>query len=155
MKTDIKSIKVTFDSLSTALLLITVDKKALKSMPDASKPLTLEITRKKKARALSANALMWELCDEIARMTGTTKEDVYKAAILSAGVFTTVAVKNAVVDAMIDRWESSGLGNQAVVSKSGHGYTELMLYFGSSTYSTEEMGRLIDYLQLERNEQCG
>lgn len=111
MKADIKSIKVTFDSLSTALLLITVDKKALKSMPDASKPLTLEITRKKKARALSANALMWELCDEIARMTGTTKEDVYKAAILSAGVFTTVAVKNAVVDAMIDRWESSGLGN--------------------------------------------
>ena len=36
-------------------------------------------------RSLRANALMWSLCQKIANLTGTTKDDVYRDALRQAG----------------------------------------------------------------------
>ena len=36
------------------------------------------LRKKKKAKSLTANAYMWVLCDEIARVLQSTKDEVYK-----------------------------------------------------------------------------
>ena len=110
MKADVKDIKTAFSDLRTAVLMIQVDKHCLSAMPDTTKPLTLEIKVKRKKRSLSANALMWELCEKISEKTGIYKNDVYREAILNAGHFSTVRVMMKAAARLINDWERNGVG---------------------------------------------
>lgn len=50
----------------------------------------VDVTVKKhrEKRSLDANAMCWKICTDIANAVGTTKEDVYRNAIKSVGVYT-------------------------------------------------------------------
>lgn len=81
MKADVKKMSVAFSDISTAIITLKVSKYALRDLPDDSKPLEVEIRRKRKKRSLSANAYCWVLCQKIAeRIRFLTKEDVYRHA---------------------------------------------------------------------------
>ena len=121
------------------------------------KDIQIDVIKKKKQRSLDANAYMWALCDKIAKQisikhkeynTGITytKEDVYKHQIKELGVFAIVPIKNEAVDTYIRRWNKRGLGWIAEVAAESKipGYKNVITYFGSSSYDTEEMSRLID-----------
>ena len=102
----------------------------------------------KKKRSLDANAYCFVLCDKIAAATGITKTEVYRAAIREIGGNSDVVrAKTEAADAVRAAWEGRGLGWQTdVLPSAAHGYVNIILYYGSSTYDTGQMSRLIDNL---------
>ena len=140
-------------SLTTSVLQMDIGKvsnKQLETIVGAfTKPGTYEVKRVTKKRSLNANAYCWVLCDAIAQKLHTTKESVYRQAVGDVGVyehllFADTPTKTA-AEAMKDfkrKWYSNGVGwlTKTIDDKTLHAY------YGSSTYSKEEMARLIDWL---------
>ena len=122
---------------------------------DISKDIELKISVKKKKRSLDANRYMWHLCGEIAKVIRSTKDEVYRQAIKDVGVSELILVPDDAVDGIIKRWMRTGLGYIAEVaykSKKNPGSTAMILWYGSSSYDTKEMSRLIDYVVGEARE---
>ena len=72
----------------------------------------VDVTVKKhrEKRSLDANAMCWKICTDIANAVGTTKEDVYRNAIKSVGVYTPLPIRDEAVEAFQRNWESRGTG---------------------------------------------
>lgn len=106
---------------------------------------TLEIKEKKKKRSLDANAYFWVLAHKIAEKTIVTVTDVYRSYIREiGGNNTVVCVQNKAVDAFCLAWSSHGIGwiTEQMPSKLEN-CTNVICYYGSSTYDTIQMSRLI------------
>ena len=140
-------------SLDTAIIQMDIGKVSNKQLETIvasfTKPGAYEVKRVTKKRSLSANNYAWLLADSIAQKLGTTKEAVYRQAVGDVGVwecltFADTETKTA-QQAMADfkrKWHSNGTGwlTKTIDDKTLHAY------YGSSTYSKEEMNRLIDWL---------
>ena len=147
MKTKIKNLQISYKSLNTAILSIEIDKYPLRYLPDGNKPLTVEIKPYKKPRSINANALMWELCEKLAEaIPGISKEDVYRRAVHSVGTCYSTTVPAAQAEDLSNSWTCRGIGWLAERIGQDDDTTSILLYPGSSTYTTEQMARLIDYL---------
>lgn len=154
MKARIKNLQIQYKSLNTAVLSIEIDKYPLRYLPDGNKPLTVEIKPYKKPRTLNSNALMWELCEKLAeRIPGISKEDVYRQAVHAVGTCYSTTVPNAQAEALSNSWTCRGVGWLAERIGQDDDATSILLYPGSSTYTTEQMARLIDYLMDECKEE--
>lgn len=115
---------------------------------------SIEIKKYRKKRSLDANAYAWVLIDKIAEAASLDKATVYKEAIRSiGGVSETVCVKDTAVRKLRDGWECRGTGwqTETMTSKIA-GCTNVILYYGSSTYDTKQMSLLIDQLVQEATE---
>lgn len=110
------------------------------------KDLTVEIKPFRKKRSLDANAYFWVLCDKLAVKTGISKAEIYRESIKNIGGNSdTVCVVDEAVDKLRTAWERNGLGWQTDALESKiQGCTNVILYYGSSTYDTAQMARLID-----------
>lgn len=108
--------------------------------------LSIEIKPYRERRSLDANAYFFVLADKLAEKLHTTKEEIYRNAIKHiGGVSETVCVKNQAVERLCEGWRQNGLGWQTETFPSKiEGCTNVVLYYGSSTYNTEQMSRLID-----------
>lgn len=124
------------------------------SLTEAKNGLKVELSKWREKRTLNANNYAWVLMDKIAQATKTTKEDIYKQIILKVGVFEILPIKDIAVKSFISRWQSKGLGWVCVVKGLSklNGYTNVMAYYGTSTYNTEEMARFIDEIVYEAKE---
>lgn len=152
MKTKIRNLQIGYKSLNTAILNIEVNKYSLQYLPDGNRPLMLEIKEYKKPRSRNANALMWELCEKLAEaIPGISKEDVYRQAVHDVGTCFSTSVPTAQADALVNSWTCRGIGWLAERIGQDDDTTSILLYPGSSTYTTEQMARLIDYLIDECN----
>lgn len=116
----------------------------LNAMQSDKKPYTISIDRQKRKRSLNANAYMWQMCQKIAEKVGATKETVYRKNIREVGSFETVELISAGAARFIRRWQANGLGCIAEPLSERNGYTTIIAYYGSSSYSTAEMSRLIE-----------
>lgn len=117
---------------------------------DRLKDKILDITIKphKEKRSKEANAFMWTVIDRIAEAMNEDKIEVYRNAIRHiGGVSEPVCVRNKAVSILRDSWESRGIGwvTDTMDSKI-EGCTTVILYYGSSTYDSAQMSRLIDHL---------
>lgn len=113
-----------------------------------SAPVAVEIKKARKHRSLTANAYAWALIDQIAERTGMKKSEVYRNAIREiGGVSTVVCVMDKAVERLQSGWGKQGLGWQSEImeSKIG-GCSNVILYYGSSTYDAAQMARFIDSL---------
>lgn len=147
MRAKIRNLQISYKSLNTAILSIEIDKYPLRYLPDGTKPLTVEIKPYKKPRTRNANALMWELCEKLAeKIPGISKEDVYRQAVHSVGTCYSTTVPNAQAEALSNSWTCRGVGWLAERIGQDEESTSILLYPGSSTYTTDQMARLIDYL---------
>lgn len=114
---------------------------------------SITIDKPRKKRSLNANAYMWELCGKIAdKLTdeGTvhTKEDVYREAVKEVGVYRDIPMLAAGVDTLRKAWSMHGVAWLTDIvdylpDKSGY---LVRCYYGSSSYNTKQMTRLIDNL---------
>lgn len=122
---------------------------------DPKKDYDISIKPKKRKRSLDANAYLWVLCDKLADKLRTTKIEVYRTAIREVGVFDTVLLTDKAVDDFIKKWNLNGIGYLAEVSHKSNieGCTAVRTYYGSHTYDTKEMSRLVDYIIQECKEQ--
>lgn len=124
------------------------DKHSALSMADAlygADKLTIKIGKFRQKRSLDANAYAWLLIGKIAEKTNATKQEVYREAIRDIGVYDVVCIKEEAAPALRSAWESHGIGWQTEVMLSKlDGCTNVLLYYGSSTYDVEQMSRLIE-----------
>lgn len=101
----------------------------------------------KKHRSLDANAYFWVLVGKLAAVTKTPKDMIYRQMIKDIGDnFEVVPIKEEHVDHWKEIWSRHGLGwvcDDAGESKI-KGYHNMVCYFGSSTYDSAQMSRLID-----------
>lgn len=147
MKARIKNLQVKYKSLNTAVLTVEIGKYALSYLPDVNKPMTVEIKELKKPRSRNSNALMWELCEKLAeKIPGISKEDVYRQSVHSVGTCFSTTVPTAQAEDLSNSWTCRGVGWLAEVIEQDEESTSILLYPGSSTYTTDQMTRLIDFL---------
>ena len=111
----------------------------------------VEIKKASKIKSRDANAYCWVIIDRIAEKTGISRLEVYRHAIKEiGGVSTTVCVQDKAVDRLREGWEKNGIGWQTDTLKSRiDGCTNVILYYGSSVYDSQQMSRLIDSLVQE------
>ena len=115
------------------------------------KDVSIEIKKAAKGRSLNANAFCWSLCSDIGKaMTPPlAKEDVYRMAIKAVGVYTETQLLAWDVPKVRERWESHGVGWLFETVDDMHGlvgHKYVRMYYGTSTYTVEEMRVLIDWL---------
>lgn len=117
---------------------------ALEGLDDSE--LTVSVKKYSKKRTLSQNSYLWVLLDEIGQKIGRSKIDVYKSYIKDYGIFEILPIKNEAVEGFINRWCKKGLGwfCEDLGESKLQGFTKLIAYYGSSTYDSKEMTRIID-----------
>lgn len=112
----------------------------------AAEKLTVKVGKFKKKRSLDANAYAWVLMGRLAEKLNIPKKEIYRQAIKEiGGNCDTVCVQNKAVDSLREGWERNGIGwiTDTMPSKI-EGCTNVVLYYGSSTYDTAQMSRLIN-----------
>jgi hypothetical protein len=112
------------------------------------KTLSIEVKQYRAKRSLDANAYFFVLADKLAAKLGTSKEEVYRNAVRDiGGVSEIVCVKNEAVERLCEGWSKNGIAWQTETFPSKiDGCTNVILYYGSSTYTTDQMSRLIDHI---------
>lgn len=112
--------------------------------------LNIEMKKWYKKRSLDANAYCWVLCNNIANELSkdgiTTKEEVYRDAILQVGTFEPFIVQEKTFENFKRIWEKQGLGFLVQEVSRKDKCIKVNCYYGSSTYNTKEMSLLIEIL---------
>lgn len=147
-----ESVKIT-DGIRMTLKLD--DKTDLNSIDELiNKDLDIEIKIHREKRSLDSNAYLWVLCDKIAQKINSTKIEVYRKAIREVGVFEVLPIKKEAVKRFIENWQHNGIGYlcESTGKSKLEGYENAFAYYGSSSYDSKEMSRLIDYIVEEAKE---
>ena len=113
-----------------------------------------ELKRHRDKRSNDANSYCWTLLGKIAdtladmphKGRALTKEDIYRSHIKDVGVYTPLPIREDAVERFCEAWEKKGIGwfAEVVDDSKLDGYKKVFAYYGSSTYNTKEMSRLID-----------
>ena len=111
--------------------------------------LSVKLGEFKKKRSLDANAYCWVLIGKLAEKLSIPRTEIYRSAIRDVGGNSEiVCAQDKAVKSLCEGWERNGLGwvTDTMPSKI-EGCTNVALYYGSSTYNTAQMSRLISIIQ--------
>lgn len=115
------------------------------------KDVNVEIKKASKHRSKTANDFCWAMCTDIgnALRPPLPKEEVYRKAIKDVGRFESMHMRAEAVETFRRIWGQRGVGwfTEVVDYSPIPGCKVVFAYYGSSTYDTVEMSRLIDYLK--------
>lgn len=114
----------------------------------------VEIKKYSKKRSLSQNSYLWVLLDELGKKLQMSKEEVYKKYISDYGVFEIIPIKNEAVDRFVKSWCNNGLGYlcRDMGESKVKGFTNLMVFYGTSSYTTQEMTRILEAVIMDCEE---
>ena len=131
------------------------DFEALVDDMNGCEKLSIEIKPFRARRSLDANAYAWVLMDKLAEKLNESKENIYREFIKNIGGNSEiVCVKNSALDRLRDGWSKNGIGWQTDTFDSKiEGCTNVILYYGSSTYDSAQMSRLLDLITQSCHEQ--
>ena len=112
----------------------------------AVEKIAVKIGKYKAKRSLDANAYAWVLMSKLAEKLNTTTTEIYRSAISEIGGNSEiVCVKEEAVEKLCAGWQKNGLGWSTKTFPSKiNGCTNVILYYGSSTYDTVQMSELIN-----------
>ncbi len=135
-----------------ALLTISVNEKqtamaCVDELRDCEK-VAVKIGKYRERRSSDANAYCWVLIGKLAEKLNIPKDEIYRDAIKQiGGNYEVVCVLDAAVDKLCRGWKKNGIGWQTDTMPSKiKGCTNVLLYYGSSTYDTAQMSRLINII---------
>ena len=100
----------------------------------------------RKKRSKNANDYMWELLTRMAEVLRTTKEELYQDYVKKYGIFKDFPLDADYVDTFCHVWEKQGTAwptERMDYTPDGERLI-VRAYYGSSTYNTRQMTRLID-----------
>jgi hypothetical protein len=117
--------------------------------------LSIEIKPYRAKRSLDANAYSWVLMDRLAEKLNISKENIYREYIKHIGGNSEiVCIKDNAVERLCEGWSKNGIGWQTETFESKlEGCTNVILYYGSSTYDSSQMSRLLDLIIQDCKEQ--
>jgi hypothetical protein len=113
---------------------------------DESKQYCIEIKEHRQKRSLDANAYYWVLAHKIAEEAQIPVEEIYREHVRNIGGNNDlICIQEIAVDDFCTGWSRNGIGwvTERLPSKLP-GCVNVMVYYGSSTYDTKQMSRLID-----------
>lgn len=105
-----------------------------------------ELKEHREKRSLDANAYFWRLLDELAYSLGEPKEALYLRYVKECGPFRDFSLTEEEAGTFRTAWSMLGTGwptEQVDYSEDGERII-IRAYYGSSTYNTKQMSRLID-----------
>ena len=112
---------------------------------------SVRVFRYRPKRSSEANRYFWYLCNEIAEKLSAekvkhTKDDVYQKYIKEFGVYDEEELDVETAKLRRKEWESRGSGwvTEQVDFAADSENVIIRFYYGSSTYNTKQMSRLID-----------
>ena len=111
----------------------------------------------KEKRSKDANSLCWALCTEIGDVLRQEKEEVYREAIKQMSVFKDFHnMTQSEASTLRAAWHKLGTGwvTEQVDYEPDGDHVIIRAYYGSSTYNTKQMSRLIDIL-IQDAHACG
>lgn len=115
------------------------------------KDVSIEIKKASKRRSKTANDFCWAMCTDIgnALKPPIPKEEVYRRAIKDVGRFDTLHIRAEAVDTFRRIWSEHGTGwfTEVVDYSPVPGAKAVFAYYGTSTYTQQEMSRVLDYLR--------
>ena len=115
-----------------------------------------DLKEHRKKRSLDANSYAWVLMGKLANKVGLPKEDVYREFVKDVGDnYEILPIRNDAVDTWISAWQGRGIGWVCdILGKSKlDGYTNVICYYGSSTYDSSQMSKLINLIVDECKQQ--
>lgn len=142
---------VTFDYFSGKPMVTFALNENAREMVDELKSqdkLTLKVGKYTKKRSLDANAYCWTMIGRMAEKLKIPKTEIYRQAIKEIGGNSdTVCIQDKAVSQLCDGWQRNGIGwlTETMPSKI-EGCTNVVLYYGSSTYDSAQMSRLINII---------
>lgn len=110
------------------------------------KPYTVEVKEKREKRSLDANAYFWKLISDLAEAVGSTKEELYLRYVKDFGPYRDFVLTEEESKTFRTAWSMLGSGwptEQVDFTPDGEKVV-VRAYYGSSTYNTRQMSRLID-----------
>lgn len=112
------------------------------------KPGVYDILPHKEKRSKDANALCWALCTQIAEALRAEKEQIYRDAITQMTVYKDFTLTESEAETFETAWHKLGTGwvTEQVDYDADGEHVIIRAYYGSSTYNTKQMSRLIDIL---------
>lgn len=116
------------------------------------KDLRLKLSLWRNKRSVDANNYFWSLCGELSAKLKIPPKDIYRLLVKEVGGnYEVTPIRDDAVNSWIANWESRGLGwvCEAVGESKFEGYTNVINYFGSSSYDTAQMSRLIELIVTE------
>lgn len=114
------------------------------------KTLDVEVKKHRDKRSLNANALLWSCINKIASAMRTDNWSVYLLMLKRYGQYTYICVKPDAVEGVKKQWrECEELGE---IDINGQKAVQLLCYYGSSTYNTQEFSVLLDGVISEMKE---
>ena len=119
----------------------------LSELKDKVYTCTIKLFRKD--RSLDSNSYYWVLCGKLSAKLRIPPEQIYRQHIKDIGDnYEILPIKDVAVEKFKAVWNDKGIGWPVdIIGPSKHeGYTNVMAYYGSSTYSSSQMARLIDYM---------
>lgn len=120
----------------------------ISSLPELLKDKEVDITVAvhREKRGLDANSYFWVLCDKLSQKIGIPPSEIYSQYIKDVGGnYLYGCYENKDVDKLVNVWEGRGLGWVCEVTDSKlKGCSNIKAYYGSSSYNTEQMSRLIN-----------
>ena len=151
----IVDLAIDYDTLKTKISLIidSKDKDTINQLKNEEK-LNIDLKKYRQKRSLDANGYAWVLCEKIAQEmskdgTIVSKEEIYKDAVRNFGTFIPFIVEEKAFEQFKNIWEKQGLGYQVQETANKDKCVRVNCYYGSSSYDTKEMSRLIDSLVQE------
>lgn len=115
-----------------------------------------DLKEHRKKRSLDANSYAWLLIGKLANKLGLPKDNVYREFIKDVGNnYEILPIRNDAVDKWITNWQSKGIGwcCDILGESKLDGYTNVITYYGSSTYDSKQMSKLINLIVDECKQQ--
>ena len=119
------------------------------------KSLNVRITEWRKKRSLTQNAYLWFLIGELGKKIGIGKGEIYKGYVRDCGPYEVIPIKSEAVAKFSKTWEARGLGWICETLRESKliGYETVIAYYGSSSYDSKEMARMIECVIADCEEQ--
>ena len=110
-----------------------------------------DITEHKEKRSNNANRLLWECLGELAVALKSDKWSVYLLMLKRYGKYTYICIKPEAVEQMKKQWRESEVIDEDF-NLNGQKAVQMLCYYGSSTYNTQEFSHLLDGVISEMQE---
>ena len=112
--------------------------------------LNVELKKYKKHRSLDANAYFWKLLQELCELAEIDTTEEYKRRVKELGIFRRFRIEKDNIKTFEKMWTAQGIAWFCEVADTEYvGDIEFKIihaYYGSSSYNSKQMSRLIDGL---------
>lgn len=127
-----------------------VNEKAANFDKFLAKDCELDVRLYRKRRSIDANKMLWACIGELSATLRADKWDIYLLMLKRYGKYTYILVKPEAVEDIKKSWRESEVIGEGDLN--GQTMMQMLCYFGSSTYNSQEFSVLLDGVISEMKE---